>query len=66
MDDLEWDRALVRVAEAARFLALSRSKLYQLMEAGALAYVKLGRSRRIPRSELTRLIQQNMVAARDQ
>jgi excisionase family DNA binding protein len=66
MADLDWNQGLVRVAEAARFLSVSRSKLYQLMEVRQLAYLKLGRSRRIPRSELTRLIEQNMVSARDQ
>jgi excisionase family DNA binding protein len=38
----------VRIAEAAEFLGLSRSKIYQLMDAGELAYAKFGRSRRIP------------------
>ena len=36
---------LLSVHDAARFLAISRSKLYSLMDAGNLAYVKLGRSR---------------------
>ncbi len=46
---------LVRIAEAERFSGLSRSKLYELMEAGDLAYVKLGRARRIPRRALIEL-----------
>ena len=40
---------LMTVMEAAAFLRLSRSKLYGLMDAGELRYVKLGRSRRVPR-----------------
>ena len=40
---------LLTVMEAAAFLRLSRSKLYGLMDAGELRYVKLGRSRRVPR-----------------
>jgi excisionase family DNA binding protein len=63
MADLDWEQGLIRVADAVRFLSVSRSKLYQLMDARKLAYLKLGRSRRIPRSELTRLINENMVSA---
>ena len=46
---------LLTVREAARFLRLSRSNLYALMERGELAFVKLGRSRRIPRRALVEL-----------
>jgi len=42
----------VKVPEAARFLKLSRAKVYMLMDAGELAYAKFGRSRRIPRRAL--------------
>lgn len=40
---------LLTVAEAASYLALSRSSVYALMDAGELAFVKLGKSRRIPK-----------------
>lgn len=46
---------LVSVFEAARFLSLSRSKVYNLMESGELRFVKLGRARRIPRRALIEL-----------
>ena len=39
---------LLTVRECAEFLHLSRSKVYELMNAGILCYAKLGRSRRIP------------------
>ena len=43
---------LVTVQEAGQFLSVSRSKLYDLMDNGELKFVKLGRSRRIPRRAL--------------
>ena len=43
---------LVTVREAAQWLGLGRAKLYQMMEQGELAYVKIGRARRIPRGAL--------------
>jgi excisionase family DNA binding protein len=42
----------VEVVAAAEFLGLSRSKVYQLMDAGQLAYAKFGRARRIPKQAL--------------
>lgn len=52
---------LVRMPEAEKFLGLSRSKLYELMEQGTLPYVKIGRSRRIPRKALSELAASNLV-----
>ncbi len=52
------------VAEAASFAGLSRSKLYNLMDAQQLAYVKIGRSRRIPRSALIGLLAANLTGGR--
>ena len=43
---------LVTLREAALFLSISRSKLYALMDNGELKFVKLGRSRRVPRRAL--------------
>ena len=40
---------LIDVREASRFLSLSRSTIYVLMEEGKLPFAKIGRSRRIPR-----------------
>ncbi len=48
--------SLVRVADVSRVLALSRSSVYALMEAGKLPYVKLGRSRRVRLEDIDRLI----------
>jgi len=46
---------LVTVQVAARFLSVSRSKLYEMMNLGELQYVKLGRARRVPRRALVDL-----------
>jgi excisionase family DNA binding protein len=40
---------LMRVAEVAEFLSLSRAAVYQMMGRGELPFVKIGRSRRVPR-----------------
>lgn len=47
---------LARLTEAAAYLRISRTKLYSLMDAGELRTVKLGKSRRIPWTELKGLI----------
>ncbi len=52
---------LVRVTDVARHLAVSRSKVYQMMEVGQLPYVKLGKSRRVRWSDVQRLVDQNTV-----
>jgi excisionase family DNA binding protein len=52
---------LCRVGEAARFLGVSRSTLYQLMDRGELPYVKLGKARRIPRNGLVELAAKSVV-----
>ena len=46
---------LLTVQECAEFLHLSRSKIYEMMDAGELCFTKLGRSRRIPRRAVIEL-----------
>ncbi len=46
---------LMTVAEAARFLRLSRSTLYAIMDRGELRFAKIGRSRRIPKRAVVEL-----------
>jgi excisionase family DNA binding protein len=42
------DKILLTPEEAARALNISRSKLFELLQAQALKSVKIGKSRRIP------------------
>lgn len=50
---------LLSVRQVAERLGLSRSSVYLLMEQGQLAYVKLGRTRRIQLAALVELIESN-------
>ena len=52
---------LLRVADAARQLAVSRSQAYALISEGALPAVRLGQSLRIPRAALVALIESTTV-----
>lgn len=58
---LDEGHKLHRVAEAAQFLALSRSKLYAMMDAGELEYVKIGRSRRISTAAILAVVETNRI-----
>lgn len=59
LQDLVAD-GLTTVAEAAKFLSLGRSKIYGLMNAGELHFVKLGNSRRIPKRAILDLAKANL------
>jgi excisionase family DNA binding protein len=48
----------VRPVEAARLLGVSRSKLYELVRAGAIPSRKFGSSIRIPLEALERMAQE--------
>jgi excisionase family DNA binding protein len=43
---------LIDASEAAKFLRIGRSKVYEFMASQELPYVKLGKSRRIPKVAL--------------
>lgn len=46
------DRLLLRIPEAAARLGIGRSTVYELIQAGALPVVRIGKSVRIPASRL--------------
>ncbi len=53
---------LVDAEGAARYLACSRSTIYELIERGELRGVKIGRARRFPFSELQALVERLQTA----
>lgn len=52
---------LERVADAARFLGVSKSYVYTLIRSGLLPSVKLGASRRVPVRAVRDLARANLV-----
>jgi excisionase family DNA binding protein len=52
---------LLTVEEARRFLSVSRSTIYELMDTGALPYVRFGRMRRVPRRALVEFSTKGLV-----
>lgn len=51
------DKLLLTPTEAARALSIGRSKLYQLLQTGQLASVRIGTCRRVPADALTTFLQ---------
>ena len=54
---------LITVKEAARMLKLSKSLIYEMVEAGELPHVKIRSAIRFVESDLDTFIAQNRVAA---
>jgi excisionase family DNA binding protein len=52
---------LQRVSEAARFLGVSRSLVYRLINSGVLPSVRIGRNRRLPVRAVRLLAEANLV-----
>jgi excisionase family DNA binding protein len=52
---------LDKIAEAARFLKLSTSSVYNLMTCGRLPYVKIGKARRVPHRAVVELAARSLV-----
>ncbi len=59
------DAGLVRIDECCRFLGISRSSLYLIMDAGKLPYVKIGRSRRVPQQAMKEFAASRIVGSGD-
>ncbi len=54
---LEPGALLLKPVEVARLLGLSRSKVFELLAAGELPVIRIGRATRVPMVELQRWIQ---------
>ncbi len=54
---------LLYVSEAAKMLALSRARVYQMVASGELPHVRFGKAVRIPRAALLRYIERQTVNA---
>ena len=52
---------LERISDAAKFLGVSRSLVYRLINAGMLPSVKIGRNRRVPIRAVRELASDNLV-----
>jgi excisionase family DNA binding protein len=63
MNVVEMRVELLRVEEAARVLQIGRTKVYELIGAGGLPVIRIGRSVRIPRRGLERWIAERTEAA---
>jgi len=46
--------------EAAEFLRLGLTKVYELMNEGVIPYCKFGKSRRIPKQALVKLVKESL------
>ena len=53
----------VTVAEACKFLGISRTKLYEILGSGELPSAKIGRSRRIPKRSLVAYAASRLVSS---
>ena len=53
------DLRCLKVMKVAELLGISRAQVYKLMEAGQLAYVKIGKSRRVRLDAVRDLIARN-------
>lgn len=56
-------RRLLTIVEAAEALSISRSSIYRLFDAGQLAWVQIGASRRVASAEIERFIAAHTEAA---
>lgn len=59
MEEAKEAPELLRIPEAAALLAISRTKLYELVEQGAIPHVRVGQSIRIPRRRLLAWLEAN-------
>ncbi len=59
------EKLLLKVPEAAELVGLGRSKLYELMKAGEIPAIRIGRGVRIPANGLREWVARQTEAAAD-
>ena len=59
------EKLLLTPREAAAVLGIGRSKLYELLQAGQIPSVRIGKCRRIPAAALRELVERLSSAADD-
>ncbi|MBA8794027.1 excisionase family DNA binding protein [Friedmanniella endophytica] len=57
------ERVLYSVAEVSEMLNLSKNRIYELIYAGELASIKIGRIRRISKASIQRFVETETTAA---
>jgi excisionase family DNA binding protein len=57
-----FDQGNLTVRQASAQSSLRRSTLYVAMDAGKLAYIKVGAARRIPKRALIRFLEQHLIS----
>lgn len=62
---MEQPALLLRAEEAAKILAIGRSKVFQLLASGELPAIRIGRLVRVRRSDLERWIEERRTAETD-
>ena len=61
-DPAGWEsEGFAAIGEVCRYLSLSRSKVYRLMDEGKLPFARIGRARRVPWSALKEFARLAMV-----
>ena len=56
LNEVELERLLLSIPEAASALAISRTKFYELISAGLIRPVRIGRCVRVAKAEIVRFI----------
>lgn len=63
--DLPQDEPLLTAMDVAKWLSVSRSKVYLMMEQEKLPYVQIGGSRRVYRKDVLALLKRGRIGGRD-
>jgi excisionase family DNA binding protein len=57
----EMNEVIYTIPEVARYLKLSKSKVYSMVQKGTIPYIRIGRNVRIRERDLARWIHENKI-----